>query len=110
MGEEGCGFWVMGHGAWVEGPAVHTSVAHVQFKGSALVVLTWPVLSAQPMLFLDQEQPIVDSGVALAIGGNSEQKLAQVVTVGVAGHLAEAWLPVGCASGRLLLEIQGVTP
>jgi len=76
----------------------------------AFLVVSWPGLTAQPTLVLDQQQPTIDSGVALAIGGESEQKLAQIVTAGVAGRLAEVWLPVGCASGTLVLEIQGVTP
>ena len=45
----------------------------------------------------------------LTIGGASEQKLAQVVTTGIDGLLTSISLPVACASGDLIVEIQGVT-
>ncbi len=59
---------------------------------------------------VDQEQPLTDTSVSLAIGGNSEQKLAQVVTVGLGGLLREIQLPLfGCDASDLIVEIQGVT-
>lgn len=59
---------------------------------------------------VDQEQPIIDVTVGgAAIGGSSEQKLAQMVTPGVSGLLTEVRLPVACDSAAdLRVEIQGV--
>ena len=58
---------------------------------------------------IDQQQPIIDSTVGgLAVGGSSEQKLAQVVTAGVSGFLTGIRLPVSCGTGQLVVEIQGV--
>src|SRR5262249_13510060 len=58
---------------------------------------------------IDQQQPIIDSTAGgLAIGGSSEQKLAQVVTAGVSGFLTGIRLPVSCGTGQLIVEIQGV--
>jgi hypothetical protein len=57
---------------------------------------------------VDQQQPAIDpSANTLAIDNNpnSQQKLAQSFTVGVDGRLREIQIPVGCASGRLWLEI-----
>jgi hypothetical protein len=59
---------------------------------------------------LDQQQPTIDTTGMLAIGGNSAQKLAQVVTAGISGFLTEVRLPVSCDSAsNLIVEIQGVT-
>lgn len=59
---------------------------------------------------VDQEQPIIDASVGgLAIGGTSDQILAQTVTAGIAGDITEVRFPVACASGALVVEIQGVT-
>jgi len=56
---------------------------------------------------IDQSQPVIDSTVGgLAIGGNSTQKLAQTVTVGLAGRLAGMYLPIDCESGRLVIQIR----
>lgn len=79
----------------------------------ALLALSVPValpLAAQPpTLTIDQEQPAVDAAAStLAVGGPSEQKLAQTVTVGRAGRLAEVRFAIGCADGVLEIEIQGV--
>src|SRR5262245_16933558 len=61
---------------------------------------------------IDQRQLIIDSSPStgsLAIGGSSEQKLAQVVTAGVSGFLTAVRLPVLCgATGTLNVEIQAV--
>src|SRR5262245_8557041 len=56
---------------------------------------------------IDQMQPIGDAAAgALAIGGDSNQQLAQVITSGVDGELVAVLLPIGCASGRLKIEIR----
>ena len=58
---------------------------------------------------IDQMQAVIDSSVGgLAIGGNSDQRLAQTITVGVDGRLSGLMLPIGCSSGRLILEIRDV--
>jgi len=63
-----------------------------------------------PGLHVDQEQPAIDAGsLTLAIGGPSEQMLAQTVTVGLDGRLAEVRFPIGCEDGVLDVEIQGTT-
>jgi K319-like protein len=58
-----------------------------------------------------QAQLIIDSSVGgLAIGGGSQQKLAQVVTPSVSGLLTAVKLPVACEpTSVLILEIQGVS-
>jgi len=62
-----------------------------------------------PSVFIDQMQPIIDETVGpLAIGGTSEQQLAQTVTVARDGHLRGVFLPVSCDSGRLVIEIRNV--
>jgi hypothetical protein len=59
---------------------------------------------------VDQEQPVIDTRVGgLAIGGSSEQILAQVVTPGTSGMLTEVRLPIGCDSlATLRVEIRGL--
>ena len=58
-------------------------------------------------IYIDQMQPVVDDTVGgLAIGGASQQKLAQTVTVGLDGRLVGVFLPIGCDSGRLVIEIR----
>jgi hypothetical protein len=42
----------------------------------------------------------------LAVGGSSQQRLAQTLTVEVGGRLAGVFLPINCANGRLLVEIR----
>ncbi len=69
-----------------------------------------PAAADPPALVLDQQQPLIDAAEnTMAVGGSSEQKLAQTFTVGVAGKLAEVRFPIGCADGRLVVEIQGAT-
>ncbi len=59
---------------------------------------------------MDQQQPIIDMGVgAHAIGGPSQQIIAQVVRPGRAGRLTEVGLPVVCSSGNLIVEIRYVS-
>jgi len=78
--------------------------------GAALLVAASPLGAQPPSLMVDQEQPTIDAAEnTLAIGGDSEQKLAQTFTVGLSGRLAEVRLPIGCETGRLEVEIQGTT-
>ena len=59
---------------------------------------------------LDQQQTTVDASAGTsAIGGGSQQILAQVVTSGRAGRLTEVRLPVACSSGNLIVEIRYVS-
>jgi PASTA domain len=62
--------------------------------------------SAQAAPVLDQQQTLMDTNIELAVGGGSDQKLAQVVTSGVAGLLTEVRLPLACEStASLTLQI-----
>jgi hypothetical protein len=66
------------------------------------------VVEAQSTV-IDQMQAVVDDSVGgMAIGGTSDQRLAQTVTVGVSGRLIGIMLPVACESGRLVIEIRDV--
>ena len=69
--------------------------------------------TARAAAAVDQQQPVIDDSVGgLAIGGGalSDEKLAQVFTVGLAGYLTEIRLPIACDDGDpLILEIQSVT-
>lgn len=51
-----------------------------------------------PVTSIDQRQPIIDAsaGFVLAIGGGSDQVLAQVFTPGVTGALTSIAVPVSC--------------
>jgi hypothetical protein len=72
-----------------------------------LAACTEPPQLACPTV--DQHQSLTDTTASVAIGGGSEQKLAQIVTVGLSGPLTEIQLPLfGCDSGDLAVEIQGV--
>lgn len=57
---------------------------------------------------MDQMQPNFDTTAGgFAIGGPSQQKLAQTVTVGRDGSLLGIYLPIiGCSSGALVIEIR----
>ena len=57
-------------------------------------LLAGAVVTAAPMI--DQEQVNVATSSTLAIGGKSEQKLAQVFTAGVTGKLTHVTVPVSC--------------
>lgn len=59
----------------------------------------------------DQQQPTIDQTQdGMAIGGASQQKLAQTVTAGAAVQLSEVRLPIACTpNADLILSIQGVT-
>lgn len=57
---------------------------------------------------LDQQQPSVDFGSGyISIGGNSGQRLSQVVTAGITGDLVAVAFPFGLseAGGNLLVSI-----
>ncbi len=57
-------------------------------------------------LVLDQRQQAIDTSLgSLVVGGDSRQRLAQSVTVGLSGPLAEIRLPISCESGTLILQI-----
>jgi hypothetical protein len=62
-----------------------------------------------PITLMDQMQAVIDSTVGgLAIGGESDQRLAQTVTAGIDGRLTALMLPIACESGRLVVEIRDV--
>ena len=44
----------------------------------------------------------------LAVGGSSQQRLAQTLTVEVGGRLAGVFLPIICANGKVQVEIRDV--
>jgi hypothetical protein len=82
------------------------AIAHVFAWGLAMFA------SAAGAETVDQQQPSFNIyGNPLALGGSSEQKLAQVVTAGMDGHLVEVRLPVICSSSSesVRFEIQAVT-
>lgn len=81
-------------------------VALAAIAAAGLVLMRTTAVAAP---VIDQQQPVIDSSVGGAvIGGASEQKLAQVLTVGITGQLTEVQFPVSCSSGSLVVEIQGV--
>ena len=58
----------------------------------------------------DQQQPVINTTVGnLAIGWQSEQVLAQVITAGISGYLLAVEMPITRTSGDLVIEIQNVT-
>ena len=73
---------------------------------SVAVALLW-CASAEAALVVDQEQSTVlaDMSVVYAVGGSSNQVLAQTVTAGMTGNLAAIELPIGCQDGTLVIEI-----
>jgi len=67
-----------------------------------------PKADAVPVV--DQQQTAFSTSFTFAVGGGSNQKLAQVVTAGLSGTLTEVRLPVACSTGSsLIVEIQGVS-
>jgi hypothetical protein len=65
---------------------------------------------AQAQTILDQIQPIIDSSAgALAIGGTSEQRLMQTLTVGVSGTWTGVYLPITCPSGKVVIDVHPLT-
>jgi hypothetical protein len=66
-----------------------------------------PCYAAAPVL--DQSSaPDAGSPITLAVGGPSGQVLAQTLTAAIGGRLAEVRLPIGCASGELVLQVKDV--
>lgn len=59
---------------------------------------------------LEPIQPVlVSSAPTHAIGGSSEQKLAQTFTISYNGTLTGVFLPLNCSSGELNVEIRDIT-
>lgn len=82
------------------------AIAHVFASGLAMFAL------AAGAETVDQQQPDFNIyGYPLTLGGSYEQKLAQVVTAGMDGHLVEVRFPVICSpsSESVRFEIQAVT-
>jgi hypothetical protein len=61
-------------------------------------------------LVVDQSAPTapLPVGFTWAVGGLSEQVLSQSVTAGIDGRLREVRIPIGCASGEVVMEIRDV--
>ena len=82
------------------------------FASSAIRVVLFFLMSAvatAATLQVDQQQTSVNLSIGpIAIGGASNQKLAQTVTAGVTGKLLRVDLPIGCSTGELVIEIQGI--
>lgn len=111
---QGCfGLFPVRHGILLRTAALRGSLVIV----SALGILLLPSGAIAAGAVIDQRQPTIDGTVGgLVIGGQSQQKLAQVVTQGISGLLLEVRFPVDCAApipgeagADLLVEIQGVT-
>jgi hypothetical protein len=60
--------------------------------------------------FVDAAQFQIENPIpfTLAVGGGSQQTLAQTLTVEVGGRLAGVFLPISCANGKVLVEIRDV--
>lgn len=74
------------------------------------VLFAATVFAAAPVL--DQSAP-ADPAAALtwAVGGPSNQFLAQTLTVGLGGRLVEVRVPIGgCGGGTVIVEIRDVDP
>ena len=77
----------------------------------AIVAAGSPTAAAPPALLIDQQQPLIDAAeFTMAVGGFSEQKLAQTFIVGLDGRFAGVNFAIGCADGVLEVEIQGTLP
>jgi hypothetical protein len=75
-----------------------------------ILLLLLVAFTANADVVLDQEQLLIEPAHGgRAIGGASEQKLAQTVTAGISGRLVEVHVPVACGSGEVILEIFAVT-
>ncbi|NNE99337.1 MAG: hypothetical protein HKN25_10000 [Pyrinomonadaceae bacterium] len=72
---------------------------------TAVLILLFVVAPAIACDIVDQEQ-LMFTTTPIAIGGDSEQKLAQSFTVGEDGFLTQIRVPVACSSGELIVEIQ----
>ena len=72
-----------------------------------LTILLLPGVARAQLLVIDQQSALEPGQNTFAIGGSSEQILAQVVTTGITGPLVGINVPV-VGLGDLLVEIQGV--
>ena len=70
-----------------------------------MVVISGGVQAAK---IIDTMQPNISPGNTWAIGGDSEQKLAQTITIQHAGLLKGIYLPLACDDGRLKLSVTDV--
>ena len=73
-----------------------------------LTILLLPGVARAQLSVIDQQSAIEPGQNTFAIGGASEQILAQVVTTGITGPLVGINVPVA-GMGDLIVEIQGVT-
>lgn len=81
-----------------------------RMRRAAVAVLATALAGNAAAGLIDQQQPSIDAGAAsFRVGGPTRQELAQTVTAGIGGRLVEVRLPVGCATGDLLLQIQEVS-
>jgi hypothetical protein len=90
-----------------------TCGSFLRWTGAAVVASAAALAVAGPIAAsptLDQEQPVIDtsSKFVYAIGGGSQQKLAQVVTPARSGILTEVRLSAAC-DATLALTVEGVT-
>lgn len=59
----------------------------------------------------DQRQEAFNSSIAMSVGGSSEQRLAQVITSGLAGYLTQVDLVIGCQPDAVVqLQVVGADP
>jgi hypothetical protein len=71
---------------------------------------TVTIVENDPKGVVDQKQLLTDTSLESGIGGTSQQKLAQVITAGISGHVVAVRMPINWTnSGSLLIEMQGVT-
>ncbi|NNE42493.1 MAG: hypothetical protein HKN14_16420 [Marinicaulis sp.] len=75
----------------------------ILFFGIATALLAAAQASASDVV--DQEQ-LMMTPTPTAIGGGSDQELAQSFTVGADGFMTQVRIPVACSSGELFVEIQ----
>lgn len=64
-----------------------------------------PLLAAR---IIDSMQPLISSSSTLAIGGTSEQKLAQTITLSENGVIKGVFLPLSCSTGKLRITLSNV--
>jgi hypothetical protein len=77
----------------------------VLLTSMATLALASGILIAAPII--DQEQVNTNISSTLAVGGASQQKLAQVVTAGRTGRLTDVTIPIMCQPGaKVLVSIQ----
>ena len=74
---------------------------------AVVALVSTSLFAAEPVL--DQSAP-ADPTAAFtwALGGATNQFLAQTLTVGIGGRLAEIRVPIGCGSGTVIAEIRDV--